>query len=141
MPPPVDDSSLSQKVERGRLEMESNWQLRQENVLPLETAWNEGRFYGRVLKGSQRFTGVQRAGIFLIGLIAIGVASTTIVLEKQLPLLRIGPSLKSIYQRLPDVSLLSMPVLFLYFGVGIRFCWVALKGPPRHTGAKRTPRP
>jgi hypothetical protein len=129
MPPPADNS-LSQEVEHDRSEMEHNWQLRQENVLPVETAWNEGRFYGRVLKGSQRFSGVQRVGIFVLGFLAIGAASMMFVLEKRLPFLRVGPSLKSIYQRLPDVSLVSLPILFLYFAVGFRFCWVALKRTP-----------
>ena len=50
------------------LEMEDNWYLRQENILPLETAWNEGRFYGLLLKGNQPFTRFQRLGIFLTGL-------------------------------------------------------------------------
>jgi len=130
MPPPADDF-LSQKVELGRLEMERNWQLRQENVLPLETAWNEGRFYGLVLKGGQPFSGVQRVGIFVLGLLSIGVSSMMFI-----PLLQVGPSLKSIYQRLSNVSLLSMPVHFLYFAVGFRFCWVALKSLPHHTDAK-----
>jgi len=33
--------------------MERGWESKQENVLPLETAWNEGWFYGRVLKVPQ----------------------------------------------------------------------------------------
>jgi hypothetical protein len=136
MPPPGDDSTISEEVERGRLEMERNWQLRQENVLPLETAWNEGRFYELLLKGGRPLSGVQRVGIFVLGLLEIGVPSVTLALERRLPLLRVGPSLKSIYQRLPDVSLLSIPILVLYFAVGFRFCWVALKGSPRRTDTK-----
>ena len=56
---------------RERQEMERDWKLRQENVLPVETAQNEGRFYGRALKGSRPLTGVQRTGILLIGLQAV----------------------------------------------------------------------
>ena len=139
MPPHADDLSQSQEAERGRLETERNWQLRQENILPLETAWNEGRFYGLVLKGSQRFTGVQRAGIFVLGLLAIGFA-----LAMFLALARfhgVGPSLKSIYQRLPDVSLLSMPFILLEFALGFRFCWVALKRPPHNPNHIHTSHP
>ena len=50
---PFDDESVPFKeIERRRFEMERAWNLRQENILPLETAWNEGRFYGVVLKGA-----------------------------------------------------------------------------------------
>jgi hypothetical protein len=52
-----------EEFERGRIEMERGWESKQENVLPLETAWNEGWFYGRVLKGSRSLTGIQRTGI------------------------------------------------------------------------------
>ncbi len=131
-PPPADNSSPSREGERGRLEMERNWQLRQENVLPLETAWNEGRFYGLLLKGGRPFSRFQRVGIFILGLVMIGMASMTLAFERQLSLLKVGPSLKSIYQRLPDVPLLSIPVFVLYFAVGLRFCWVALKRPSHH---------
>lgn len=126
MPPPTDDVPLSRRVELGRLEMESNWQLRQENVLPLETAWNEGRFYGLVLKGRQRFTAIQRAGIFVMGLQLIGVASSMFLVDGPIP--QVGPSLKSVYHRFPNVDLYRMPVLLLAVVLGIRFCWVAVRG-------------
>jgi len=127
IPPPADDSAPIKNEARDRLEMERNWQLRQENVLPLEAAWNEGRFYGLVLKGSKRFTSVQRVGIFLIGFLALGTALTIV------PLLfhGVGPSLQLVYQKLPDVSLLSMPVILLELAFGFRLCWVALKRPSR----------
>jgi hypothetical protein len=92
--------------------MERAWRLRQENVLPLETAWNEGRFYGLLLKGNQPFTRVQRAGILFLGLQAIGVGTMIF--------------------RLPHVSRVWTPVLLVYIVFGVRFCWVALKHPPRH---------
>jgi hypothetical protein len=114
----------------GRQEMERDWKLRQENVLPLETAQNEGRFYGRVLKGSRPLTGVQRTGILLIGLQAVGFAA--MMLFHDWPYPKVGPSLKSFYQNLPDVPLIWMPVILLGAAVGLRFCWVALK-PYRNT--------
>ena len=82
---PAEQSGPPQDVERGRLQMEREWQLRQENVLPLETAWNEGNFYGRVLKGRQLLTGVQRVGIFMIGIQAIGVAGLMLFLSWPFP--------------------------------------------------------
>lgn len=133
--PPADDSSQAPKEERDRLEMERNWELRQENVLPLETAWNEGRFYGLALKGSKRLTVVQRVGIFLIGLLVLGSSLTTVELGG---LHGAGPSLKSIAQSLPDVPLLFLPVVLLELALGLRLCRVAIKCPPRV--ANRDPR-
>jgi hypothetical protein len=129
MPPPDEQFVPPQDVERGRLEMEREWQLRQENVLPLETAWNEGKFYGRALKGSQPLTGVQRVGLFLIGIQTIGVAGVILLLGWPFP--EFVPSVESAYERLPDVSLVRIPFLFLAIVVGVRFCWVALKRPVR----------
>jgi hypothetical protein len=40
-----------------------------------------------------------------------------------------GPSLKSLYHRLPDAPLVEVPVLVLEFAAGVRFCWVALNRP------------
>jgi hypothetical protein len=110
--------------------MERDWTLRQENVLPLETAQNEGRFYGRALEGSRRLTGVQRTGILLIGLQAVGFAA--IMLFREWPYPKVGPSLRFFHQRLPDVPLVWMPVILLAAALGLRFCWVALK-PHRNT--------
>lgn len=117
VPPSADDL----------LEMERNWQLRQENVLPLEAAWNEGRFYGVVLKGRRPLTNVQRVGIFMLSLQVLGTGLMTFVLY---PYRVAGPSLKSIYQRLPDVSLVWTPIILLEIAFALRLCWVAIKRPP-----------
>ena len=109
--------------------MERGWELKQENVLPLETAWNEGGFYGHVLKGSRPLTRIQRTGILLIGLQLVGIAAMMFFLEWPFP--KAGPSVKLLYQQLPDVPLIWMPVILLEAGVGLRFCWVALKPSQR----------
>jgi hypothetical protein len=125
MPPPADDFSRPQEGERGRLEMERNFQLSQENVLPLETAWNEGRFYGLALKGSQQLTGVQRVGIFMLGFLAIAVALMTVI------------AVGRFHGRLGLLSSLfiSGPFVLLEFALGFRLCWVAIKRAPHHTDA------
>lgn len=109
--------------------MEREWRLRQENVLPLETAFNEGRFYGLALKGSRRLTRVQRIGLFLIGIVALGTGLTISAEIQFFP--SVGPSLKSIYSALPDISVVFLPVLLLELALGARLCWVALKPAPR----------
>lgn len=128
MPRPTDDFAEADKEEAGRLEMERNWRLRRENVLPLEAAWNEGRFYGLALKGAQRLTGVQRFGVFILGILFVGTALLMPFLS-EVQLGPVGPSLRSIYQRLPNVSLVWIPVALLELALGLRFCWVAYKRP------------
>jgi hypothetical protein len=109
--------------EPGRLEQERKFQLRQENILPLETARNEGRFYGLALKGSQRLRGVQRVGISMLGFLAIAVALMTVM------------AVDRFHGRLGLLSsrLISGPFVLLEFALGFRLCWVALKRVPHHT--------
>jgi len=40
---------------------------RQSNVLPLDAARNEGRFYGKLVRGKGPLNGVQRVGFLLVG--------------------------------------------------------------------------
>jgi hypothetical protein len=129
-----DNKDVSpQGIERGRQDMERDWKVRQENILPLETARNEGQFYGRALKGS-RLTGIQRTGILLIGLQAVGFAAMMLFHEWPYP--KVGPSLRVFHQRLPDVPLVWMPVILLGLAFGLRFCWVALKPSGNRNAAK-----
>lgn len=129
MPPDADHSPLAQNDERARLEMERNWQMRQQNVLPLETARNEGRFYGLALKGSARLTGVHRMGLFMLGILALGSALAMSLADDSSR--RFGPTLKSIHHALPDVDLFLLPIIVLEVALGLRLWWVALKPPAR----------
>jgi hypothetical protein len=45
---------------------------RQSNVLPLDAARNEERFYGRLICGKRPLSGVERIGYFLVGWIFFG---------------------------------------------------------------------
>ncbi|MGA8870546.1 MAG: hypothetical protein WB460_05390 [Candidatus Acidiferrales bacterium] len=126
MAPSNRNSGASPDDELGRLELEREWLSRQENVLPLETAWNEGRFYGQVLKGHRSLTRVQRAGILLIGLQIVGIAAAMMFAPGWI-LPDFGPSLKSIYRGLPALPLVWIPVLLLELGLGLRLCFVALR--------------
>ena len=129
MPPPPDDDAFAKEFERGLLEMEDNWYLHQDNILPLETAWNKGRFYGILLKGNQPFTPFQRLGIFVTGLQTVGVASMFFDFDSLLH--PIGPSLKFVNDRLRNLYLFWLPIFLLEVVLGLRVCWVALKRPPR----------
>jgi len=128
MAAPNHESDAARDDELGRLELEREWLSRQENVLPLEAAGNEGRFYGQVLKGRRQLTLVQRLGILLIGLQMIAIG-TVIMLAPGWLLPDFGPSLKSIDATLPGLPLIWIPVLLLDVAVGLRFCFVACQRP------------
>ena len=53
--------------DEARRQFEADIVSRQSNVLPLDAARNEGRFYGQIIRGERRLSGVQRIGFFLIG--------------------------------------------------------------------------
>lgn len=129
IPPTADDSPLAEKETRDRLEMERDWQLRQENVLPLETAWNEGRFYGLLLKGSKPLSGVQRVGTLMVGFLALAMAFATYMVAGNLS--GNGPFLEFGHQRFPILSLVWVPAVLLESTLGFRLCWIALRPPSR----------
>ena len=133
MSPPDDDDVSVEEFERGRLEMEVAWSLRQENILPLQRAWNQGRFYGLLLKGNQPFTALQRLTIFVLGLEAMGAWLLIFLVDSHF--MKEGLSLKVFYQRFPDVPLAwlaLLPQAFVTGLLGARICWVAVKRPPPH---------
>jgi len=128
MTPPRKDnneSDVAKEIRRGRAEMEREWQVRQQNVLPLPTAWNEGRFYGRLLRGGRQLTGVQRVGLFLIGLQAIGLP--LMFLLGKPPLQAAEHPLRIFHHEFTGVSVVWLPVYLIYMLLGVRFCWVALR--------------
>jgi hypothetical protein len=53
-------------VEQSRRRFEQDTIARLSNVLPLDAARNEGRFYGRLIRG-RPLNGIQRVGFFIIG--------------------------------------------------------------------------
>ena len=56
-----------EQEEEGRRQFEADAISRQSNVLPLDAARNEGRFYGQLIRGERQLNGVQRVGFFLVG--------------------------------------------------------------------------
>ena len=62
MVPPEDELDPFKKIRLDRARMEWEWRFRQENLLPLETAYNWGRFFGLALKGRQILSLPQRVG-------------------------------------------------------------------------------
>jgi len=52
---------------------------RQENSLPLNIAANEGQFLGRLIRGGQKLTPMQRVGTLIVAMpaVALGVLGTS----------------------------------------------------------------
>jgi hypothetical protein len=113
MPSSDESSDPIPELISNREQMEYFWNLRQENILPLERAWNQGRFYGLLLKGCIPFKRFQRVGILLLGITTISIITTEII---------IGLSTHP-----PHISFLEIPHLVIFGVAGLRFCWVALK--------------
>jgi hypothetical protein len=137
-PPRINnkESDVAKEIERGRAEMEREWQIRQQNVLPLPSAWNERRFYGRALKGNRQLTGVQRVGLFLLGLQGIGIPLMFLFGRPALP--AVAHPLRIFHHEFTGVSVVWLPVYLIYMLLGVRFCWVALRRnqpPKREEGA------
>jgi hypothetical protein len=56
-----------EQEEETRRRFEADAISRQSNVLPMDAARNEGRFYGKLIRGERAPSGVQRIGFFLVG--------------------------------------------------------------------------
>ncbi|HTV59599.1 MAG TPA: hypothetical protein VMJ93_12080 [Verrucomicrobiae bacterium] len=128
MEPPDKDQDTGEEFERGRAEMERGWRLRQQNVLPLPAAWNEGRFYGRALKGTQPLTALQRAGLFLLGIQGIGIPIIFLFLGRGSP--SGAPFVSVLHHVFRGESVVWLPVYLIYMALGARLCWVALRARP-----------
>ena len=63
-----------EQEERARQQFEADAVSSQSNVLPLDVARNEGRFYGSLIRGERSLNGVQRIGFFLVGFLFCGSA-------------------------------------------------------------------
>lgn len=61
-----------EQQEKSRQRFEADVLLRQSNVLPMDAARNEGRFYGQLIRGDRPLNGTQRVGFFLIGAMFCG---------------------------------------------------------------------
>jgi hypothetical protein len=104
--------------------MERDWRLRQENVLPLASARNEGRFYGLVMLGRQQLTLVQRIGILLVALPLTGFG--LILLMSCLPDWLVGANPRIRGGEFPP-GLSTILGIFFSLIVGFRFSWIALR--------------
>jgi hypothetical protein len=96
----------------------------QSNVLPLDNAMNEGRFYGLLVRGGRPLTAVQRLGFLLIAFI-LG-APSFFVASGAFPQWRYLTAFSSAAPA-KGVSMFYLPVSALVFLVSLRIVWVALR--------------
>ena len=61
-----------EQKEKNRQQFEADALSRQSNILPMDAARNEGRFYGQLIRGDRPLNGAQRIGFFLIGAMFCG---------------------------------------------------------------------
>ncbi|HXQ26170.1 MAG TPA: hypothetical protein VN822_07170 [Candidatus Acidoferrales bacterium] len=117
--------------EEARRRLEADAVSRQSNVLPMDAARNEGRFYGRLIRGDRPPNGVQRVGFFLVGslfclsaIFIFGVAFPRLFSFIGLPVALAGDK---------SVSVLYLPfaVLSLFLGLKVIGRAVAPRGRKR----------
>jgi hypothetical protein len=113
---PTREQTEQDEETRRRFELDAI--SRQSNVLPLDAARNEGRFYGRLIRGERHLNGVQRIGFFLVGLLFC--ASALIVVMGAFPRLfsYIGLSVAPIADK--SVSMVSLPFAALALFLGLK---------------------
>ncbi|MGH9782036.1 MAG: hypothetical protein ACRD33_09480 [Candidatus Acidiferrales bacterium] len=59
-----EEIALEESIQR----FEADVLFRQSNVLPLDAAMNQGRFYGLLIRASRPRNGLERAGFLLMGI-------------------------------------------------------------------------
>jgi hypothetical protein len=126
---PTVEELIAEKDLR-RFEVEADFH--QSNILPLDQAMNEGRFYGLLMRGGKSLTVVQRIGFLLIAVMLC--LPNFFVILAAVPRWRhliSGGVLGS------GVPMFYLPFAILLFLAGIRISWVALR-PSRQQNAFRS---
>ncbi|MGC2089235.1 MAG: hypothetical protein WA638_07375 [Candidatus Acidiferrales bacterium] len=118
----LDPTAEELANEKDLRRFEAEAAFRQSNVLPLDYAMNEGRFYGLLMRGGRPLTAVQRIGFLLIA-IMLCVPSFFIALASV-------PSWRHVISGGVlggGVPMFYLPIAALVFLTGIRVVWVALR--------------
>jgi hypothetical protein len=119
--PKNSDYPTRQEIEQGeaaRRRFEEDIITRQSNVLPLDAARNEGRFYGKLIRGERPLSGVQRAGFFLVGSLFCGMALFLVV--DAFPGLLRFMDLHAVPMGDKSVAIVSLPFASLFFLLGFK---------------------
>jgi hypothetical protein len=76
---PNDPAQTKLTFEEARQRLAAEFASQQSNVLPLDAARNDGRFYGNLIRGDRSLNPIQRIGFFLMGFLACSQAFFVIV--------------------------------------------------------------
>jgi hypothetical protein len=111
--------------EENRRRLEADAISRQSNVLPMDTARNEGRFYGRLIRGECALNGIQRIGFFLVGSLFCWSAMFIVMLAfpRFFSLIGLPVALKGN----ESVSMLYLPLAAIGLFLGLKIIGRAIK--------------
>ena len=120
---PADISREEITDEQGIRRLEAEAAFRQSNVLPVDAAMNEGRFYGLLIRRGP-LGGVQRLGFFFVGIMLAGFALMQICFI--FPRLSAAFGLPKPAIPASAASILFLPIDAILCAVGIKLIMSAL---------------
>jgi len=107
-----------EQEEKTRQQFEADASSRQSNILPMDAARNEGRFYGNLIRGERSLNGVQRIGFFLVGFLFCG--SALFIVIGAFPGLVRFMGLRVVPMGDKSVSMAYLPFAALAFFLGLK---------------------
>jgi hypothetical protein len=122
-----DHGELTTRYEEGPQRLEREFTSRQSNVLPLDAARNEGRFYGKLFRGGRPLSGSQRIGFVLLGFIAC--AQAFFVFFGAFPGLTAAVGMRVLPNSNRAVLLAYLPFAVLFCLLGIKLIVTAVAAP------------
>jgi hypothetical protein len=107
-----------ERDEKTRQQFEVDAISRQSNVLPMDAARNEGRFYGKLIRGERSLNGVQRIGFFLVGFLFCSWAIFMVIAAFPRFFSSIGLGVEPISDK--STSMVYLPFAGLAFVLGLK---------------------
>jgi hypothetical protein len=114
----------TEQAEETRRRFEADAISRQSNVLPMDAARNEGRFYGQLFQGKGPLNGVQRIGCFLVG--SLFVLSAVSIIIGAFPRFFSVIGLRSQLISDKSISMAYLPFAALSLFLGLRIIGTAI---------------
>jgi hypothetical protein len=126
MPKKANDPTMQEVEQReeSQRRFEADTIARQSNVLPMDAARNEGRFYGELIRGERPLNGVQRIGFFLVG--GLFCWSAVFIVISAFPQLFNGIGLGPTPISDRSISMLYLPFAALSLFLGLKVIGTAI---------------
>ncbi len=121
---PNDLKQTKLTFEEARQRLEAEFASQQSNVLPLDAARNEGRFYGNLIGGDRTLNPIQRIGFFRMGFFACSQAFFVVV--SAFPQLAKAAGMRMLPESNHAVALAYLPFSAIIFFFGIKFIVTAV---------------